>query len=88
MIHNDTLNIWTHLAYFILILVKLIFDENQPVMILGLIGVSICMIFSSVFHTFRDQGPVESLMFLKFDLMGIVCMIMAISLVGIWMGYS
>jgi predicted membrane channel-forming protein YqfA (hemolysin III family) len=46
------------------------------------------MFFSTIFHTLRDQGPKESLLFLKFDLIGIVAMIFCMGIVFIWIVFS
>ena len=90
MIHNDTLNIWSHLLTMIFAIYKMATLENEQKIIqfLGLFGVSFCMLFSSMFHIFRDQGPKESLFFLKLDLIGIVIMIFFMGVCSIWIGFS
>ena len=46
------------------------------------------MFASSMYHLYRDIGPKESQMFLKYDLIGIVLMIFVFAFVAVWLAFS
>ena len=46
------------------------------------------MVFSTSYHLFRDQGPKENQIFLKFDLTGIVITIFLMCVAGTFLGFT
>ena len=93
-LHNETLNIWTHLLGFFFFLTLLLWDFVSPPIpsraswqefsvILIVIGCyQICMIMSAVFHTFSSHSQDAHESCLKLDLAGIAASITASFLCG------
>jgi predicted membrane channel-forming protein YqfA (hemolysin III family) len=63
-------------------------NENPELVYLTTFGGLSCMFASSMYHLYRDIGPNESQMFLKFDLIGIVLMIFVFAFVAVWLAFS
>ena len=80
-LHNETLNIWTHLLGFLFFLTILLWDWFAPpsrvtwqdfAVILTIISCyQLCMIMSAVFHTFTSHSQEASEFCLLMDLAGI-----------------
>ena len=93
-LHNETLNIWTHLLGFFFFLSLLLWDWWSPpipsrvtwqdfTVILIIIGCyQICMIMSAVFHTFTSHSQDAHELCLQMDLAGIGASITASFLCG------
>jgi len=98
-LHNETLNIWTHLLGFIFFLTILLWDFISPPVpsrvtwqdfsvILIIIGCyQICMIMSTVFHTFSSHSQDAHELCLMWDLLGIVASVTASFLCGIYYAF-
>lgn len=83
-LHNETVNIWSHLLgaiYFLAALLKYSTDElNQTlrrrqdthVVLLYYGSVATCFLLSTIFHTFSDHSPQTHKRFNKLDHLGIV----------------
>ncbi|XP_039631842.1 adiponectin receptor protein 1-like [Polypterus senegalus] len=98
LIHTETVNIWTHLIGFIVILVLGInymfipeinfvnpFQEKLAISLL-FVGTGLCFLFSFMFHTFICHSERVSRIFNKLDYYGIAFMIVGCFLP--WLYYS
>jgi len=93
-LHNETLNIWTHLLGFLFFLTILLWDWFAPpsrvtwqdfAVILTIISCyQLCMIMSAVFHTFTSHSQEASEFCLLMDLAGIGASITASYISGIY----
>jgi len=98
-LHNETLNIWTHLLGFFFFLSLLLWDFISPpipnkinwqdfTVILVIIGsYQVCMILSAVFHTFTSHSQDAHEFCLMMDLAGIGASITASFLCGIYYAF-
>jgi len=98
-LHNETLNIWTHLLGAVFFLVLLAWDCTAPPapdqvtwrdfsVILSIIGCyQLCMIMSAVFHTFTAHSQEASEFCLMMDLAGIGASITASFVSGIYYAF-
>ncbi|XP_050547044.1 progestin and adipoQ receptor family member 3-like isoform X2 [Daktulosphaira vitifoliae] len=94
---NETINIWSHLfgwmLFFGLTIYDLMivdirasqFDRLVVVLLLGCF--QICMIMSSIYHTFGCKSEKHFHCFLSFDLFGIAMSLLAIYLSGIYYAF-
>jgi len=96
-LHNETLNIWTHLVGFLVFFTVLLWDWWSPpsnvtwpdlVVILTIITCyQACMILSVVFHTFTSHSKEASETCLLMDLAGIGASITASYISGIYYAF-
>jgi len=96
-LHNETLNIWTHLLGFIIFFTILLWDFWAPpskvtwqdfAVILTIITCyQLCMIMSAVFHTFTSHSQEASEFCLLMDLAGIGASITASYISGIYYAF-
>jgi len=96
-LHNETLNIWTHLLGFLFFLTLLLWDWFAPpskvtwqdfAVILTIISCyQLCMIMSAVFHTFTSHSQEASEFCLLMDLAGIGASITASYISGIYYAF-
>jgi len=96
-LHNETMNIWTHLVGFITFFTLLIWDWCAPpsrvtwqdfAVILTIITCyQLCMIMSAVYHTFNSHSQEASEFCLLMDLGGIGASITASYISGIYYAF-
>eukprot|EP00092_Neocalanus_flemingeri_P000826 GFUD01000879.1.p1 GENE.GFUD01000879.1~~GFUD01000879.1.p1 ORF type:complete len:306 (-),score=77.57 GFUD01000879.1:100-1017(-) len=96
-LHNETLNIWTHLLGFFFFLTLLVWDWCAPpsrvtwqdfAVILTIITLyQVCMIMSAVFHTFTSHSEEASEFCLQMDLAGIGASVTASYISGIYYAF-
>ena len=55
-------------------------------MVIGIIGCSCTISLSVIYHVFRDHGDRAFTILLKLDLSGIVVMLFALTISGLWLG--
>jgi len=93
-LHNETVNIWTHLAGFLVFSALLIRDAWLPVTLADwlvlaavLVCYQACMILSSLFHTFTCHSEHVSQRCLCLDLAGISLAVLASYLSGVYYAF-
>jgi predicted membrane channel-forming protein YqfA (hemolysin III family) len=98
-LHNETLNIWTHLLGFVFFLSLLLWDFVSPpiphrvtwqdITVIGIIigCYQVCMILSAVFHTFSSHSQGAHEFCLMMDLAGVMISITASFLCGIYYAF-
>lgn len=96
---NETLNIWSHLFGFLVFLGLLIYDitvvyhiypsTGTDVLVASfvLICFMLCMLLSTVYHTFNCLSEEISCKWLSWDIFGIATSFLAIFLSGIYYGF-
>lgn len=100
MIHNETMNIWTHLLsalYFIYHLVLILcgykmysslkFKSSYALLAIGNCSSVCCLVFSSIYHSFNVISPDIYKFLLKLDLFGICIMIFTLSITITFSGF-
>eukprot|EP01129_Flabellula_baltica_P016165 TRINITY_DN8488_c0_g1_i1.p1 TRINITY_DN8488_c0_g1~~TRINITY_DN8488_c0_g1_i1.p1 ORF type:complete len:282 (+),score=20.93 TRINITY_DN8488_c0_g1_i1:1225-2070(+) len=97
-LHNETINIWTHLLtaiYFMYLLAYDIYElhhteDYTDVMMISMSALAcvICFLCSTVYHTFRcySEGACQCL--LSVDISGIIAMISSTTVVGVYFGFE
>eukprot|EP00055_Hartaetosiga_balthica_P006986 m.23385 g.23385 ORF g.23385 m.23385 type:complete len:294 (-) comp5540_c0_seq2:131-1012(-) len=98
-IHNETVNVWTHVLGFIWAIwvlywsVFVYFPEHNGdfydvlMTVLFLVGVIVCMTASAAYHLFLPQVEKVSLQWLQFDLLGITIGMLGAYFPGIYYGF-
>jgi len=96
-LHNETINIWTHLLGFIIFFFLFFWDLCDPpnnvtwqdfaLILTIIICYQLSMIMSTIFHTFTSHSKEVSEMCLMMDLAGIGACITASYLSGIYYGF-
>lgn len=94
---NETINIWTHIFGWMLFLGLTLYDllllnihaslTDKFIVGMLLVCFQICMILSSLYHTFSCRSEKDYWCFLTYDLLGISLSLLAIYLSGIYYAF-
>ncbi|XP_067008952.1 progestin and adipoQ receptor family member 3 [Anabrus simplex] len=94
---NETVNIWSHIFGWMLFLGLTLYDlvllnihasfADKFIVALLLACFQICMILSSLYHTFSCRSEKDYMCFLSFDLFGIALSLLAIYMSGVYYAF-
>ncbi|XP_045116629.1 progestin and adipoQ receptor family member 3-like isoform X5 [Portunus trituberculatus] len=97
--NNETLNVWSHLAGFLVFLGLLVYDvvfvfhqyrgtrHDALVVAFVLVSFMVCMLLSSLYHTLNCRSEESCRRWLSYDIFGISASFLAIFLSGIYYGF-
>uniref|UniRef100_A0A0N7ZB41 Progestin and adipoQ receptor family member III n=1 Tax=Scylla olivacea TaxID=85551 RepID=A0A0N7ZB41_SCYOL len=97
--NNETLNVWSHLAGFVVFLGLLVYDvvfvfhqyrgtrHDAVVVAFVLVSFMVCMLLSSLYHTLNCRSEESCRRWLSYDIFGISASFLAIFLSGIYYGF-
>eukprot|EP01126_Amoeba_proteus_P027220 TRINITY_DN2702_c0_g1_i1.p1 TRINITY_DN2702_c0_g1~~TRINITY_DN2702_c0_g1_i1.p1 ORF type:complete len:293 (-),score=16.84 TRINITY_DN2702_c0_g1_i1:81-959(-) len=96
-LHNETVNIWTHLVpslgvlcfgvYLLIFIVSHRSLVDKVFLSLSILSGSLCYLFSSIYHTFGCHSQQIHQMFFNFDIFGILIALNGAIIATIYFGY-
>ncbi|XP_063237354.1 progestin and adipoQ receptor family member 3 isoform X2 [Bacillus rossius redtenbacheri] len=94
---NETVNIWSHIFGWMLFMGLTLYDlvllnihasfTDKFIVAILLVCFQICMILSSLYHTFSCRSERDYVCFLSFDLFGIALSLLAIYMSGVYYAF-
>ncbi|XP_050692760.1 progestin and adipoQ receptor family member 3-like [Eriocheir sinensis] len=97
--NNETLNVWSHVAGFLVFLGLLVYDvtyvfhqykgtaDDALVVAFVLLSFMLCMMMSSLYHTLNCRSEESCRRWLSYDIFGVSASFLAIFLSGIYYGF-
>nr|CAD7442117.1 unnamed protein product [Timema bartmani] len=94
---NETVNIWSHIFGWMLFMGLTLYDlvllnihasfTDKFIVALLLVCFQVCMVLSSLYHTFSCRSEKDYMCFLSFDLFGIALSLLAIYMSGVYYAF-